>query len=161
MRDPLLALGCQDPVERVSRDEAARWAPAAVAELFAIWWEKHGDRPVAVRQLHDDVKQVADPQGRGRQYLASNLEKLAGTRMAGFVLTRQAAAGKWGTATYRLEAADDPAIIGVIGVIGPTRYADAPYAPYADQDHKNGSTLTAAFLPPQTQRRLTSRRAAG
>ena len=51
----------------------------------------------------DDVKQVADPQGRGRQYLASRLEKLAGTRMAGFVLTRQVPVGKWGKATYALK----------------------------------------------------------
>jgi hypothetical protein len=42
------------------------------------------------------VKQALDPQGRGRQHLASQLEKLAGTRMAGFVLTRQMPAGKWG-----------------------------------------------------------------
>ena len=37
---------------------------------------------------------VVDPQGRGRQFLSSQLEKLTGTRMAGFVLTRQAAAGR-------------------------------------------------------------------
>ena len=58
---------------------------------------------MAVSQLHDDVKQVADPQKRGRQYVASRLEKLAGTRMGGFVLTRQAAVGKWGKATYALK----------------------------------------------------------
>jgi hypothetical protein len=59
-----------------------------------IWWDRHGDRPVAVSQLHDDAKQEVDPQGRVRQYLASQLEKPAGTRMAGFILTRQAPAGK-------------------------------------------------------------------
>jgi hypothetical protein len=54
----------------------------ATADLFAIWWEKHRDRPVKVRDLDDDVKQAVDPQGRGtRQYLASQLEKLAGTRL--------------------------------------------------------------------------------
>ena len=103
VRDPLLALGCQDPAERVSEAKERDGRRQAVADLFAIWWEKHRDQPIAVRQLHDDVKQAADPQGRGRQYLASQLEKLAGTRMAGFVLTRQAPAGKWGVATYALK----------------------------------------------------------
>jgi hypothetical protein len=65
------------------------------------------------------VRQAADPEGRGRQYLASQLEKLVGTRMAGFVLTRQAPAGKWGVATYALRKTDAP------------RVTDAPYAPYA------------------------------
>lgn len=37
-----------------------------------------------------------------RQYLSSRLEKLDKTRMAGFVLTRQGAVGKWGAATYAL-----------------------------------------------------------
>jgi hypothetical protein len=51
-------------------------------------------------KLCDDVRHAADPQGRSREYLASQLEKLAGTRMSGFLFTRQAAAGKWGAATY-------------------------------------------------------------
>jgi hypothetical protein len=66
-------------------------------------WDKHGDLPVAVSELDEDVRQAADPQSRGRQYLASQLQKLAGTRTAGFVLTRQAPAGKWGVATYALK----------------------------------------------------------
>jgi hypothetical protein len=46
---------------------------------------------------------MADPQERGRQYLAARLEKLAGTRIAGFLLTRQEAVGRWGKATYALK----------------------------------------------------------
>jgi hypothetical protein len=49
------------------------------------------------------VRHAADPQDRGRQYLASQLEKLAGTRVASFAFTRQAPAGKWGAATYALK----------------------------------------------------------
>jgi hypothetical protein len=64
---------------------------------------KHQDRPVAVRGLHNDVKRVLDPQGRGRQLLAAQLEKLAGTRTGGFMLTRQRPPGKWGAATYALK----------------------------------------------------------
>ena len=78
VRDPLLALGCQDPVERVSEAKQRDGRRQAVADLFAIWWDKHHDHPVAVRQLHDDVKQALDPQGRGRQYVSSQARKAGG-----------------------------------------------------------------------------------
>ncbi len=103
VRDPLLALGCQDPAERVSEAKERDGRRQAILDLFTTWWESHGDQAVAVSELHDAVKQVEDPQGRGRQYLSSRLEKLAGTRMAGFVLTRQASTGKWGKASYALK----------------------------------------------------------
>jgi putative DNA primase/helicase len=96
VRDPLLALGCRDPAERISEAKERDGRRQTITELFAIWWERHGDWPVAARELHEDVRHAADPQGRGRQYLAAFLERLAGTRMAGFVLTRQPPAGHWG-----------------------------------------------------------------
>ena len=86
-----------------------------IAILFDLWWEKHHNYLIKVNDLHDDVRHAADPQGRGRQYLAAYLEKLAGTRLGGFVLTRQASPGKWGAATYKLERGDPY----------------APYDPYA------------------------------
>jgi hypothetical protein len=52
--------------------------------------------------LAEPVKAIADPHGRGRQYLATFLSGLAGTHAAGFVLTRQEPAGKWTAATYAL-----------------------------------------------------------
>lgn len=103
VRDPLLALGCRDPADRVSEAKERDGRRQAIAELFTIWWQHHGDRPVAIRNLDDAVRQVIDPQGRGRQHVSAQLEKLTGTRMAGFVLTRQPSAGKWGVATYALE----------------------------------------------------------
>jgi hypothetical protein len=48
------------------------------------------------------VKAIADPQGRGRQYLATFLSGLAGTHAAGFVLTRQEPAGMWTDGTCGL-----------------------------------------------------------
>src|SRR5918998_412376 len=83
VRDPLLALGCQDPVDRISEAKERDGRRQAITDLFAIWWVRHQDWPVAARDLHEDVKHAADPQGRGRQFLASYLEKLTGTRMAG------------------------------------------------------------------------------
>jgi hypothetical protein len=152
VRDPLLALGCQDPAERVSEAKERDGRRQAIADLFAIWWQRHGDEPVPTRQLHDDVKQAADPQGRGRQYLASQMEKLVGTRMAGFVLTRQAPAGKWGVATYALQKTDAPE--DHRGHRGHRDSPDAPYAPYADgrrKDYPGVGVTTSASEPWETE----------
>jgi hypothetical protein len=135
VRDPLVALGGHDPAERVSEAKDRDVRRQMVADLFATWWAKHGDQPVTIRQLHEDVNHAADPQGRGRQYLASQLEKLAGIRMAGFVLTRQAPAGKWGAATYALRPTDQPEEHRDHRGHGPDDGrpldpSDAPYAPY-------------------------------
>jgi hypothetical protein len=102
VRDPLLSLNCCDPVARVGEAKKRDSRRQVLADLFTVWWDKHREEPVTANQLHDDVKKVADPQVRGRQYLASRLEKLTGTRIAGFVLTRQESPGKWGVATYAL-----------------------------------------------------------
>jgi hypothetical protein len=145
VRDPLLALGCHDPAERVSEAKERDGRRQAVADLFAIWWERHRDQPSTVRQLHDDVKQAVDPQGRGRQHFASQLEKLAGTRMAGFVLTRQAPAGKWGVATYALQKT---------GAGGDhrdhrgDRVTHASDAPYAGGDHGGNDDAAEASHGP-------------
>ena len=152
VRDPLLALGCQDPAERVSEAKERDGRRQAVADLFATWWEKHHDRPTAVRQLHDDVKQAADPQGRGRQHLASQLEKLAGTRIAGFVLSRQAPAGKWGVATYALKKTgggeNHRDHRGLRAEAPPLDQADTPDAPYADGKRgANGHAAEASNAP--------------
>ena len=103
VRDPLLALGCYDPVERVSEAKARDGRRQEVGDLFTLWWDRHGDQPMGISQLHDDVTHVANSQGRSRQYLASYLASLVGTRMGGFVLTRQVPVGKWGKTTYSLK----------------------------------------------------------
>ena len=88
-RDPLVALGCRDPVERIEALKANDPRRQRIAELFQVWWEHHGATPIKANQLAEPVKAVADPQGRGRQYLATFIAGLAGTHAAGFVLSRQ------------------------------------------------------------------------
>jgi hypothetical protein len=152
VRDPLLELGCKDPAERVSESKERDDRRQVIAELFAVWWETHRDRPMAIRELHDDVRQVADPQGRGRQYLASQLEKLAGTRMAGFILTRQAPAGKWGAATYALKRTEGQEghrdHRGHCAKEPPPTCSDAPYGPDADGTGSTSSNDVAAGYGP-------------
>jgi hypothetical protein len=156
VRDPLLALGCQDPAQRVGEAKERDGRRQVLAEVFEIWWERHGDAPVAVRQLHEDVSQAVDPQGRGRQYLASQLEKYAGKRVGGFVLTRQPPAGKWGAATYALKRTGGGGGEDHRGHRGDGAF-DAPYAPYAEADYRDHgdsnpesrtSMPTNATMPP-------------
>jgi hypothetical protein len=136
VRDPLLALGCQDPVDRVAEAKQRDGRRQAVASWFRTWHQRHGHERVQVRDLHDEVTHALDPHGRGRQYLASLLEKHTGTMIGGFVLTRQAPAGKWGAATYALKSVSDvPEHRGHRGHPDQNTqpmHSDAPDAPYAD-----------------------------
>jgi hypothetical protein len=103
VRDPLLALGCADPVQRIAALKARDPQRQRNAAIFAAWWEHHGDKPIAAAELCDDVRVLIDPQARGRQFVAATLSHLTGTRAGGFVLTRQETAGKWGRTSYALQ----------------------------------------------------------
>jgi hypothetical protein len=96
-RDPLLVLGCQDPVGRIHELRGADPQRERVAELLSAWWEYHKDawvaqtsrnQPKGVEVLADAVRAIADPDGRGPQYLRTVLKGLAGMRAAGFVCER-------------------------------------------------------------------------
>jgi hypothetical protein len=105
VRDPLLALGCQDPVAQIREIKARDPHRQKVAELYELWWEHHGDAPTKASELADEVKTAIDPQGRGRQFIAKAVEDLSGTRQSGFVLTRQKGEGRKAVATYALKKA--------------------------------------------------------
>jgi hypothetical protein len=111
VRDPLLTLGCTDPVARILSAKANDPRRRFIADLFSKWWEHHSSRAVSAADLADPVQALLNPQGRARQYVAQRLAQMEGTRAAGFVLTRQPPAGKWAAATYALmataSAADD------------------------------------------------------
>jgi hypothetical protein len=102
-RDPLLALGCRDPVDRIDSVKADDPDRRQIVTLFEAWNAHHGDNPMKARDLAEPVRALIDPHGRGRQYIAARLPQLAGTCASGFRLTRQEAAGRWGAATYALQ----------------------------------------------------------
>ena len=54
-----------------------------IADLLLVWWDKHGGRPVTVRDLDPNITLGFGPANRGRQSVAAGLEKLVGTRLAG------------------------------------------------------------------------------
>lgn len=108
VRDPLLTLGCQDPVKRIGEAKAKDSRRQMIGDLFAVWQKLHGETPVAANGLHESVKAVIDPQNKGRQYVAAVLQSHVGTRLSGFMLTRQAPVGHWGHATYALQRTSAP-----------------------------------------------------
>jgi hypothetical protein len=71
--------------------------------LFEAWNAHHGGNPMKACDLAEPVRALIDPQGRGRQYIASRLTRLTGTCAGGFRVTRQEPARKWGAATYALQ----------------------------------------------------------
>lgn len=106
VRDPLLTLGCADPVDRILEAKASDPQRKRVAELFEAWFDGHHTIKIKAKDLKDDVREIADPAGRGRQFLSSYLDKLDGTRAAGFVFRRYPPNGKWGTSLFGVEIAD-------------------------------------------------------
>jgi hypothetical protein len=102
VRDPLLALGCADPIERVARMKEDDHRREQVADAWAVWWKRHGSKSLAVADLHDDVRKIIDPQDRGRQYVSAWLTRHVNARVGGFHLVRQRPVGHWGHSTYAL-----------------------------------------------------------
>ncbi|MDT8277702.1 hypothetical protein RQ734_16650 [Roseomonas mucosa] len=108
VRDPLLALGCKDPADRISEAKTRDQRRLQIAELFAVWWRHHDNLPVQRRNLHEAVQAILDPQNRGRNWQTAELERLAGTRLAGMILTRSKSDTKWSVATYALKRTEPP-----------------------------------------------------
>ena len=159
VRDPLMALGCRDPIERLGEAKARDARRQSTAELFKAWWEGHGDSAVALRDLDERVLRIIDPQGRGRQFVSAQFEKLAGTRIAGLVLSRQSPAGRWGTTTYRMSCAEgDPEKQGHHRGHRVKDASDTPYAPYAPYafpeptDRERGSDTPMPPMVPMVSR---------
>jgi hypothetical protein len=113
VRDPLLTLGCSDPVERVDMLKAHDPYRQKIAELFKTWSMHHANKPIAASELAEPVRRLIDPLDRGRQFVATALGKMAGTRAAGFVLVRQEAGSKWGAATYALHHTTNDTASGI------------------------------------------------
>jgi hypothetical protein len=111
VRDPLLTLGCADPVNRIDEVKASDPRRRREAEILTNWFEVHGERPMKAADLDDSVRSLIDPQGRGRQFIVTVLNRMIGTRLSGLTLSAQRGAGKWSIATYAVSIADKNAYI--------------------------------------------------
>ena len=85
---------------RIGQVKAADQHRQDTALLFQTWHERHGERPVRISALHEDVRAIIDPQGRNRQFVASEVARLVGTRIAGLTLTRWKTDARWSVTTY-------------------------------------------------------------
>jgi hypothetical protein len=108
-RDPLIALGCQDPVARLGATKTQDPKRQQIANAFNTWWNAFGGRVVTAREvsLTSDIIDDLDLAKRSRQYVAMVLAKLAGTRVGGFVLRRKLTEGKWSADCYVLEKTNE------------------------------------------------------
>ncbi len=144
VRDPLLMLECQDPAQRVSDAKSHDRKRQHVAEVFAIWHEAHRSSPMKAAELASSVLHLLDPQERGRQYVVAALERLEGTRAAGFVMTRQKAVGAWGAASYAVtQSASDPNSKGETELSNASRRENQR----DHRDHRGRETPDAPYAP--------------
>ena len=87
VRDPLVDLGCKDPVEASRQAKAADPKRRETAELFAEWHKVHRGRAVAVKDLDDEVLALLNPDGQPRQWVTRKLQRMLGVRYAGYILS--------------------------------------------------------------------------
>jgi hypothetical protein len=106
VRDPLLTLDCQDPVEEMLRAKLNDPARQELLTLFMRWRDAHGSNPVKVADLHQDVRDIINPQNKSMHWERRAIERYVGTRIGGYVMTRSKG-GEWETATYALMPADE------------------------------------------------------
>jgi hypothetical protein len=95
-RDPLLALGCRDPVDRVAEIKAADPKRKKIVSVFEAWRKEHGEKEIFAKDLDPSVIKLIDEKATfrdfelqySRQYVADWLCRYTDTRIAGYTLTR-------------------------------------------------------------------------
>jgi hypothetical protein len=98
-RDPLLALGMRDPVERIAEIKAADPSRRALVTFFETWWAAHGDSVVKATELDPAVIELIDTKAfrrsddslqYSRQRVARFLSRHAKARVGGYALIKLA-----------------------------------------------------------------------
>jgi hypothetical protein len=86
-RDPLLDLGCKDPVERLSEYKKLDPARDKTTEAFDVWWEEFRDRWVTVKEacLKTAVLNAFDPVKQSKHYISRLLKQLTLTRISNYI----------------------------------------------------------------------------
>ena len=108
VRDPLMALGCPDPIVRAESDKQLDPEREHLRDVLRTWFEAHGNAPTGVKDLADSVRALLSPSGN-RQAIAPAVQRLAGTRVAGFSCTLQPKGVYYEAARYVVEY-DGPAL---------------------------------------------------
>jgi hypothetical protein len=94
-RDPLLTLGCKDPVARGDEIRAKDPVRRAIVETYEMWWLKHQNGWVRAAELAPEVIETIDQNATrridgslayNRQRVTRWLASHTGTRIGGYVL---------------------------------------------------------------------------
>jgi hypothetical protein len=103
-RDPLLALGCVDPVQQAADIKSEDPFRQQIFEFLQAWYVQHGSKPVKLRDLDRKVRELI---GGSRQKFATFVQSLEGARAGGLVMTIVKPQGKWGAADYTVDREDE------------------------------------------------------
>lgn len=105
-RDPLLALGCRDPVSRIQAMKDVDSLRRTIFEMLEAWFAVHGSQPRRFAEIAADVRAML---GKSQQAQVSRLTELGNVRLQGFVLRIEKSRGRWGDDRYVVERYDgDP-----------------------------------------------------
>ena len=91
-RDPLIAFGARDSVDRVAEIKAADPRRRVLCAFFDAWWTAHGDAMLKATDLAPEVVELIDDGGHrtdgkvSRQRVARFLDRHSGTRVGGYTL---------------------------------------------------------------------------
>jgi hypothetical protein len=88
VRDPLLSLGCRDPVERLSETKARDPLRQMTSDLFAAWWKHHESSSQTAHSLDLEVRKIIDPHGRRDNDFYPTPSDLVASLPLGFVPAR-------------------------------------------------------------------------
>src|ERR1700676_3825150 len=96
-RDPLLALGCVDPVHHATDLKFEDPHRQQIFEFLETWYAQHGSKSVKLRDIDPRVRDLI---GGSRQKFATFVRNLEGARAGGLVVIITKPQGKWGAAGY-------------------------------------------------------------
>ncbi len=131
VRDPLLTLGCQDPVLRVLENKQSDVNRQRDLVILDEWWQRHKNSPVLASELHSEVLRLISPRNPHWRAAVAFCNSHNGTRVGGYILEMvkpSDEAGKRG-AQYRLSqtGGDKPEVnTGASQQKGASQQAETP-----------------------------------
>jgi hypothetical protein len=100
-RDPLVALGCADPVKRIAEIKERDPVRQSAIAMMAAWSETYKNRWVELRELDDNVLAAAglkyDATAQAKRW---RVEPYVGMRVGGYILKKREATAKRDPALY-------------------------------------------------------------
>jgi hypothetical protein len=97
VRDPLLALGMKDPVDRLKDIKASDPRRRALTDIFEVWWKVHKSAELKATELDPQVIEQIDENAClnedgslrfSRQRVAKFLTRYSNTRVGGYLLSK-------------------------------------------------------------------------